>query len=90
MRAELAWERGIPAKRPGFVDGRREVAVEANAAAVQKGIAIIFIRLASEAKHVSLLHWQNRRCDLRICLENLAWVDVRKGAWAGTEGWHCF
>lgn len=57
--------------------------MEANATAVQKGTAIVFIRLASETKHVSLLHWQNGRCDLRIRLENLAWVDVRKGVLGG-------
>jgi hypothetical protein len=52
--------------------------VEANTTTVQKGIRIVFVRLAPKPKYVPLLHWQDGRCDLGIRLENLAWVDVPK------------
>lgn len=78
LRAKLPRKRGIPAKRSRIVDGRCKVAVEANAATVQKSVGILIVIIAAEAKHVALLHWQDWRCDLGIRLKDLAGIDVAK------------
>jgi hypothetical protein len=63
--------------------------VEPNAATVQKGVGILVVIIAPEAKHVALLHWQDWRCDLGIGLEDLAGIDVAKRVWGGAIRRHC-
>lgn len=78
LRAKLSRKRGIPAKGSRLIDSRCKIAVEANAATVQKSVGILIVIIAPEAKHVALLHWQDWRCDLGIRLKDLTGIDVAK------------